>query len=120
MKIQTNLRPRTNGTVIARNAAGKPFVFKADESGALVCDIDDPALVAMLLARGDDFEPADPADFEAAQALVKGVVGDDDEDGEDDDEGDGEEVVGDGMPQEANTPPKASARPRKVKAATGG
>lgn len=113
MKIQTHIRPRSNGTVIVRNAAGQPFLFKADENGALVCDIEDPALAAMLLCRADDFEPADPADFQAAQALVKDVVGDDGEDDDDDDD-DGEAVLG-GLPLEANTPPKASARPRKVK-----
>lgn len=111
MKLQCNLKPRTDGTVIARDAKGKAYVFKREDGGALTCDVDDQALVARLL-RGGYFEPVNAEDFAAADAMMG-----DDEDGEGDGQaegGDGDvEVVGNGGPQEAGTPPIAAARPRK-------
>lgn len=119
MKLLTTLKPRTDGTVTVRDAAGKPYVFKPDDAGVLVCEIEDPALVGRLLA-GEMFEPADEADHAQAELLLRSAIGDEgegDDDGDDDADfdGDPDKVPAGALPDEANTPPVAKARPRKVR-----
>lgn len=90
MKIETSIKPRKDGTV--RVGVDKDtYVFKADESGVLVADVENEAHISFLLGRGDDFLPADEADFAAADALIAAgnPSGDDDEgDAPDDDDED--------------------------------
>lgn len=117
MKLLTTIKPRTGGTVTVRDAAGKPHVFAPDDAGVMVCEIEDPALVGRLLA-GEMFEPADEADHAQAEALLRDAIGgdgeaDDDGEGDDDFDGDPEAVPAGTLPEEANTPPVARARPRK-------
>lgn len=137
MKLLTTIKPRRTGNVIVRDFAGKEYDFKPDETGALVCEVADRSFAGYLLARGD-FEPADAADFDAAEALLKsatkaatgaadddGGAGDDDDD---DDGGDFTETPNGGLPVESNTPPADAnappaegganpARPRRARAA---
>lgn len=116
MKLITNIRPRSNGKVVARGADGVAWVFEADESGALVCDVTDKATIGRLLAQNDgqDYEPADEADYTEAERLLPR---DDDDSGDDEvvmsDPGSYDEMPLGGLPLEANTP----ARPRKAKGA---
>lgn len=126
MKLLTTIKPRTHGTVTVRDASGKPHVFTPDDAGVLVCEIEDHALIGRLLAT-EDFEPADAADHQAAEELLRAAVGQPGEFGEGEGEGEGDDLEddaagGDGdpekvplgtLPVEANTPPVASARPRK-------
>lgn len=127
MKLLTNIKPRRTGEVVVRDASGAPHEFKPDADGVLVCDVADTALVAWLLARGDDFEPYDEADFDAAANLVAQArgSGDGDDDGEDDDDDD--QVDPNAPPVESNTPPapakvaapaRKTAKPRKAAAAS--
>lgn len=114
MKLQTEIKPRRDGTVIVDGVNGKKYVFVADEvSGDLVCDVDDAAAAALL--AGGLFFPADPADYDAA-IVLSSDQGDDE--GDDDGDDEGEEAVG-GLPVEADTPPKPRkpGRPKKAPAA---
>lgn len=109
MKLQTSIAPRRDGTVVVRTGSGASFVFSPDASGALVGEVACEDTAAALLAGGHFF-PADPADGEAALALVRRVADDDsDDDGDDDDD---EADQASALPVEANTPP-APARVRK-------
>lgn len=114
MKLQTFIKPRTDGTVIVVGEDSQKYVFKADADGGLICDVTDEATVARLLAIGT-FEPVDADDFDKAIELSKAAA---DLAGQDaDDEGDDdftEEVSPGGLPVEANTPP--IARKKKAKA----
>lgn len=122
MKLVTNIKPRRDGTVIVRGAGGVAHVFAPDEAGDLVCDIEDQATLAKLLAQndGNDFSPADPSDFDAAEQLLPKDedegAGEGDEDGL---EGLGEddEAPNGGLPVEANTPPAEGKAPKPKKAA---
>lgn len=113
MKLLTTIKPRSDGTVIVRDAKGAPLVFKRDDSGDLVCDIDDAALVGRLL-KLSTFEPADESDHAQAEALLL-AAGGGEGDGEDDDaEGDDDDPVDpNAMPVEANTRPVPKAKPRR-------
>lgn len=83
MKLLTSLAPRTDGTVIATGVSGARYVFAANEAGDLVADVTDERDVAQLLALGDRFEPADEADYAAAETLLlQGEGGDDEDDDE--------------------------------------
>lgn len=117
MKLLTTIKPRTDGAVIVRDSTGKPHVFKRDDEGLLVCDIEDPALVGRLLLS-NSFAPLDDADHQAAEQLMRDAGGGDDEQGDDDDgfDGDPDEVPPGSLPVEANTPPVAAARPRAARA----
>lgn len=113
MKLLCTLKPRTDGTIIVRGAGGAAIVFKADEYGALVADVTDQALVGRLLAGGS-FEPADEADHDEAERLLRAANrrdsdGDDDDEGDDDGDPDNAPAV---LPLEANTPPRATRKPR--------
>ena len=113
MKLQTNIPPRRDGTVTVLGQDRQTYVFAADDEGLLSADVADEATVAALLATGN-FWPAAESDAELALALVKEAEktaraedGDDDEDDE--------EEPQDGLPVEANTPPKRrGGRPRKA------
>lgn len=88
MKIETSIKPRRDGVVIAE-AEGVKYVFKADDQGCMVAEIENDAHIALLLSRGDDFLPADDADFDKADALVSAIASDvDDDDVPPDDEPD--------------------------------
>jgi hypothetical protein len=129
MKLLTTIAPRTDGTFIHTEGA-KRYVFTADETGDLVCDIDDDKLVGKLLAL-PHFEPVDEADYDKAEQLLKaaqpavaGEVSD-----EVDDEGEFfSETVNGGLPvegavervapKEAQTPPAPRKPGRPAKART--
>lgn len=137
MKLCTSITPRADKTVIVHGKSGTDFVFQAtaESDGELVCDVDCEATLKHLL-RGDDFYPASPEDFAAAQALIAtaasnaaagvpaeqtgDLVGEGvntaakaDEDLDlDDDEGDTDALPLEGaaaaLPVEANTPPSVA------------
>ena len=114
MKLQTTIPARRDGTVIVQGLYGQRYVFTKDQDSELSCDVTDDATVAHLLA-GKSFWPADERDAEAALKLLDAA--DDSDDDADFDDGDDE---ADGLPQEANTPPKSIAKPGRKprKAAT--
>lgn len=142
MKLQTSIPPRRDGTLSVRGLDGKDYAFAPGPDGELVGDVDHAPTIKRLLA-GDNFYPADPADYDAALALTgNGGPGPDDPQndgdlsGEDDDDDDGTTALGhddgsseDGyneagddastlpMPVEANTPP---AKPKAAGKAKGG
>lgn len=74
MKLQTTIKPRRDGTVIATSPKGVRFVFQPNESRDLVCDVTDEAFVQYLL-RNEDFLPYDAEDLAAAAALVGSPIG---------------------------------------------
>ena len=83
MKLETTIKPRKDGSVNVE-IEGQKYAFVADESGALVCEVEDEKHVVFLLANSN-FMPADEADFEAAELLTANA-GNDDDDDEDPDE----------------------------------
>lgn len=103
MKLQTEIKPRRDGTVIATGQSGARYVFRANEAGDLVCEVASAADVAHLVGN-ELFWPADPKDYDAALALS--AVDSEDDDGDDDGDDDltDEEMAG-ALPIEANTPP---------------
>lgn len=111
MKLQTSIQPRRDGTVKVTGQDSQTYVFVTGSDGELTCDVADEPTVAHLLAT-ENFWPADPADFAAAEKLV---IDQSDDDEEADDEQDDEEVQG-GLPVEAETPP-AAAPGRKTRKA---
>lgn len=105
MKIETDIQPRRDGTVSVVAPSGARIVFAADETGALVADVEDQGDLAFLLALAD-FAPADEADHVQAEAVLRSDLGVDDLD---DDEGDENAA-----PVEVATPPKGTKhKPRK-------
>lgn len=114
MKLLTNITPRADGTVVVED--GKTvYTFVADETGVdLVCDVEGDDLIARLLST-DNFQPADEADFDRADELLRALgaksaprvsVADLDPDaGFVDDEPDDDPVDMGAEPVEANTPP---------------
>lgn len=120
MKLLALIKPRKDGTINLTDSEGKAYLFKADESGDLVCDVDDEALVKRALATGN-FAPADESDFDLAEKLVVQAVteesgdGDHSDDDDDYDDGDDEGVNEAAMPVEAATPPKSFKPKRKAK-----
>jgi hypothetical protein len=110
MKLQTFIKPRTDGTVVLERKNKSDLVFaQADGHEGLVCDVDDEDLVQHLLLT-ENFGPANEADFDQAEALMEqaNTVGSASLDDLDPDEKEPEHVV----PEEANTPPVASGKPR--------
>jgi len=107
MKLITLIAPRADGVVVVRDDAGKAIVFASEAPGGpLVANVADEALVAKLLLT-ENFEPADEADFQAAEVLLDAVGGQarGEEDDDFEDEGDPN-----ALPVEANTPPKQPAK----------
>lgn len=64
MRLETTIQPRKDGTV-SLTLDGRSYVFKPDEYGRLIANIDAPEDVSYLLARGDDFLPADEDDLQS-------------------------------------------------------
>lgn len=115
MKLQTNLKPRTDKTVNACGVSGTVYTFRANESNELVADVDDARDLVQLLSLGDRFEPANQEDYaEAQQLLADAGVTVAEVDNDDEDPDDAEINT---APVEANTAPsKDSAKPAgKVK-----
>ena len=98
MKLQTSIKPRKDGNVLATGENGKTYAFQPDENGDLVCDVDHEPTIALLL-RTEFFTPVDDGDFAAAIELTAEVPGPDEIDDPDD------ESDPDALPVEANTPP---------------
>lgn len=104
MNLHTSIPPRRDGTVTLTGLDGKPYVFVRNADGDLACDVAHAPTVAHLL-DGGLFYPASDADY--AQALRLTASASEDEGGDA-----GPDGEGDGMPVEANTPPKpARAKP---------
>ena len=85
MKIETSIKPRKDGTVVA-NIDAQKYVFSADDAGVMTAEVENEAHIAFLLSRGDDFLPADDADFDRADALVAAAKVAAEESTDDDDE----------------------------------
>lgn len=101
MKLSTELKPRTDGTLRVLGLDGKTYVFKGDP---LECDVDDERTLAHLLAL-DTFFPSSDDDHAAALALVDGMATSGGPAGDDLDDDD-DQVDMNALPIEANTPPK--------------
>ncbi len=120
MKLQTSIPPRRDGTVKVNGQDRQTYVFVADDSGDLTCDVTDEATVAQLL-DSKMFWPADPAEMDKALTLIKKPTADasnDQDDGGDgnDDGPDDDPVDLTALPIEANTPPVPAARKTAAKA----
>lgn len=87
MRLETTISPRRDGVVNVEIDSQK-YVFAADESGSMVCDVKNDDHAAHLLKQGDNFLPYDEADFVKAAELARG-----DDDSNDDDDDDGEDPV---------------------------
>lgn len=110
MQLLAHIRPRRDGTLSAVGVSGQTYAFQPNAAGEMVCEVSDPADVAAFLALAH-FEPADASDFAEAEALLAAVDDDADGDGADGDaDDDGDEVVGDALPVEANTPPQPARK----------
>ena len=70
MKLQTDIPPRQDGTVIVRGAGGEPVAFEPNGNGVLVGEVQDEDLAERLLAGGRFF--AVEGDAEAMPAPVRG------------------------------------------------
>ena len=97
MKLQTSIKPRKDGRVLATGANGKTYIFASDDNGDLVGDVEHEPTIAMLL-RTELFTPVDDGDFAAAIELTAEVPDPDELDPDD-------ESDPDALPVEANTPP---------------
>lgn len=109
MKLQTSIKPRASGTVTLAGLNGVSYIFEKDVDGALVCDVDHDATVAVALETGNFF-PSDEGDYQ--QALTMTSAGADADPGG---EGSDDEFPAGTLPVEAGTPPKVGAKPRKAK-----
>lgn len=127
MKLETTITPRADGTVIVHGLDGQDHVFANDGTGVLVCEVGHDATVAHLLRQGDNFFPADEADYDRAEELMGKAAGGKQDGGSTSGASAGSEVDGDGdddddeadpnaLPIEAGTPP-ASAKPKAGAAA---
>jgi transcriptional/translational regulatory protein YebC/TACO1 len=106
MKLQTSIALRKDGTVTLAGLDGKDYVFKPDESGDVVCDVEDAETLAHAL-QTENFWPADEEAYSEAEALLRQAAAKKaEEDGDDlDDEDDDEVIDPNAMLVEANTPP---------------
>ena len=109
MKLQTSIPLRKDGTVTLAGLDGKSYVFKADESGDVVCDVEDAETLAHAL-QTENFWPADEEAYSEAEALLQQAAAKKaEEDGDDlddlDDEEDDEVIDPNAMLVESNTPP---------------
>lgn len=119
MKLLTHIKPRTDGTVIFVGDDGEKYTFRADADadGVMTCDVEDEATLTRLLGL-QNFEPADEADYEKANALAGSAKTDTDPDDGDDLDDDLPPDLN-ALPVEANTPRKPApmvqkgAKPRK-------
>lgn len=118
MKLQTSIPPRRDGTVKVNGQDRQTYVFVADDSGDLTCDVFDEATVAKLL-DSKMFWPADPAEMDKALTLIKKPAtdgGSNADDGLGDGNDDDDQVNLSALPIEANTPPAPAARKTAAKA----
>ncbi len=123
MKLQTSIHPRRDGTVKLTGLDGKEYVFSADDSGDMVCVVEDRATIKHVLqAQGDYVWPADEDSMTEAERLLADDLADDladqsglgdssdlgesgnPADGDPSDPGD-DPVDPNALPLEANTPP---------------
>ena len=74
MKLEAEISPRTDGTLIATAGTGNAYTFRADADGRLVCDVPDQDDVAFLLDTGN-FHPADEQDIEIAVQVAGAPTG---------------------------------------------
>lgn len=125
MKLQTSIIPRRDGTVRVSGKDKRVYAFEPNDDGQLVADVDDEELIARLLQLGT-FYPDDPADYDAATALVgdNAPVRAQFRDGLDetvpgeggfDDDRDDAPVDPSAPPLEANTTPRPRRHPRKAR-----
>lgn len=113
MKLETTIKPRKDGKVNAE-IDGTTYSFVADESGALVCDVEDEGHIGILLSN-ENFIPADEADFARAEEIASRSVADDDEDEADDDEPDMNAApIEEPASAVAEVPKNKGGRPRKA------
>lgn len=70
MKLETSIKPRKDGVVIANLPDKAKYEFKPGTDGMLECDVENDAHVAWLIGTGN-FYPAESADFGEAADLVK-------------------------------------------------
>lgn len=113
MKLQTEIKPRRDGTVLATGPSGARYVFKPDEHGDLVCDVSDEADLAHFVGN-EFFFPALLTDQAAAMEIVKRSQdpdGEDDGEPEDDEDEDGDDFPVGALPVEAETPVKVRRKP---------
>lgn len=108
MKLATDVKPNSNGDVIAEFGE-KSYVF--NKASGMTCDVDDDAHVTHLVNTGN-FYPENPEDFVAASTLI--TSNEDATDGVDDDDEE-DEVINGGAPLEALTPVVRTKTPRKAK-----
>ena len=71
MKLQTDIPPRQDGTVVVRGAGGASFAFTPNGAGELIGEVDDEALAAQLIAGGRFFAVEGDADAMPAPARGK-------------------------------------------------
>jgi hypothetical protein len=69
MKLETSIRPRKDGTVIANLPDKAKYEFKPGTDGALECEVDNDAHASWLIGTGN-FYPAEAADFDEAAELL--------------------------------------------------
>lgn len=70
MKLETSIRPRKDGVVIANLPDKAKYEFKPGTDGALECEVDNDAHASWLIGTGN-FYPAEAADFDEASELLK-------------------------------------------------
>lgn len=69
MKLTTSIQPRKDGTLRVTVLENDAYVFRANESGELECEVLDKRAIVALLQTGN-FYPANEADFEAAMDVM--------------------------------------------------
>lgn len=69
MKLQTSIPPRRDGTVRHTAKDGKTYLFTPGPDGDLVCDVEDPEVLAFLL-KSDNFYPVNPEDYDKALQIA--------------------------------------------------
>lgn len=112
MLIETSISPRREKTVRLTTPQGNAIVFADGGAGHLVAIVTDQVDLAFVLSRGE-FSPADAADFERAEALIREMAGANDlPDDLPDDDGDENAA-----PLEVLTPPKPGKAAKAAKAA---
>lgn len=99
MKLETEIKPRRDGTVIV-DVDDEKYVF-SDDDGRLTCEVKNKAHVARLLSLGGFF-PFDATSIPAALAVVEEAQSQADDEGEPEPDDEGNESA---LPIEANTPP---------------
>ena len=116
MRLETCIPPRKDGTVkVHIDGDDISYVFKPDELGVMVAEVENEAHIAFLISLGDDFLPADEADFETANALISAPP---DEDAADDVEDEADDDIVDQNAAPIEEPASVVAAPAPRKAAT--